>query len=284
MLGKLLKHEWKAVWKVPTLLIGILMLIAVLSGLTFALPIWDSEWIGLPLSGIMMFVMFYLAMFAVGIGIMIYFAVRYYKNMYTDEGYLTHTLPVSARQLLLNKVITMSAWNLIGGAAVVVSVIIFGGVTFLSLMAKDSTFARGFVEEIAQLPRVMRAIWNEPYLRGINGFCASVVFLLLTSSFSGTMMIIGAVNLGQMVRKHRILGAVGAYFVINFVMQMLSTVITMPLMLVQINSAFDSVHEELSPFPVLTPMYFGIAAGSLVISIGLYFMSEYLLRRQLELE
>ncbi|MBD5549003.1 MAG: hypothetical protein HDQ97_16725 [Lachnospiraceae bacterium] len=216
MLGKLLKHEWKAVWKVPTLLIGILMLIAVLSGLTFALPIWDSEWIGLPLSGIMMFVMFYLAMFAVGIGIMIYFAVRYYKNMYTDEGYLTHTLPVSARQLLLNKVITMSAWNLIGGAAVVVSVIIFGGVTFLSLMAKDSTFARGFVEEIAQLPRVMRAIWNEPYLRGINGFCASVVFLLLTSSFSGTMMIIGAVNLGQMVRKHRILGAVGAYFVINF--------------------------------------------------------------------
>ncbi len=117
MLGKLLKHEWRAVWKVPTLLIGVLMLIAVVAGGTFALPIWDSEWIGLPLSGVMMIMMFYFAMIATGVGIMIYFAVRYYKNMYTDEGYLTHTLPVTARLLLLNKVITMTAWNLIAASA-----------------------------------------------------------------------------------------------------------------------------------------------------------------------
>lgn len=284
MLGKLLKHEWKAVWKVPTLLIGILMLTAVLAGLTFALPIWDSEWIGLPLSGVMMIVMFYFAMIAASIGITIYLAVRYYKNMYTDEGYLTHTLPVTARQLLLNKVITMGAWNLIGGLAVVVSMVVFGGVTFLSLMPKDSTFARELVEAFAELPRAMMEIWNEPYLRGINGFCASLVFLVLTSSFSGTMMLIGAVNLGQMVRKHRILGAVGAYFAINFAMQFLTTIIIMPMMMMRIDSAFDNMYVETSPFPVLTPMYFGVSMVALVIAVGLYFMSEYLLRRQLELE
>ena len=33
MLGKLLKHEWKAVWKVPTLLIGIVMLAGLISAL-----------------------------------------------------------------------------------------------------------------------------------------------------------------------------------------------------------------------------------------------------------
>ena len=167
MLGKLLKHEWKAVWKVPTFLIGILMLTAVLAGLTFALPIWDSEWIGLPLSGMMMILLFYFAMIATGLGITIYFAVRYYKNMYTDEGYLTHTLPVSARQLLLNKVITMSAWSLIGGLAVIVSIILFGEVTFLSLASKDSTFARKLAETFAELPRVMAKIWYTPELKGI---------------------------------------------------------------------------------------------------------------------
>lgn len=280
MLGKLLKHEWKAVWKIPTLLIGILMLTAVLAGLTFALPIWDSEWIGLPLSGIMMFFLFYFAMIATVLGISIYFAVRYYKNMYTDEGYLTHTLPVSARQLLLNKVITMSAWNLIGGLAVIASVILFAWVTVLSLMSKNSALARELAEGVVEFQRVMREIWNEPELKGINGFCASIVCLVLTSSFSGTMMVIGSINLGQMVRKHRILGAFGAYFVIYFALQCLTTIIIMPLMIIRI----DSMYMESSPFPVFTSMYFVYAAVYLAAAIGLYFMSEYLLRRQLELE
>ena len=131
MLGKLLKHEWKTVWKVPVLLIAILMVISVMAGLTFALPIWDSEWIGLPLSGVMMIIVYYIALIAVGIGITIYFAVRYYRNMFTDEGYLTHTLPVTTHQLLLNKVITMSAWNLIGVVAVGVSLVLFFGIMFL---------------------------------------------------------------------------------------------------------------------------------------------------------
>lgn len=281
MLGKLLKHEWKAVWKVPVLLIGILMITAVLAGLTFALPIWDSEWIGLPLSGLMMILVFYFAMIATGLGITIYLAVRFYKNMYTDEGYLTHTLPVSARQLLVTKVITMSAWNLIAGLAVIVSIILFGGVTFLSLIPKDSTFARELVEAFAELPRAMAEIWNAPYLNGINGFCASIVCMVLASAFSGTMMVIGSVSLGQMVRRHRILGAVGAYFAISFVMQIITTILIMPLMLARLDSA---VYVEPSPFPVLTPVYFVTAAITLAVAVGLYFMSEYLIRRQLELE
>ena len=284
MLGKLLKHEWRAVWKVPTLLIGVLMIIAAVAGLTFALPIWDSEWIGLPLSGVMMIMMFYFAMIATGVGIMIYFAVRYYKNMYTDEGYLTHTLPVTARLLLLNKVITMTAWNLIAGAAVIVSICVFGGVTLLALIPKDGSYARELVEAFVQLPSALKELWYMPELRGINGFFASIIFLVFTSSFSGTMMIIGSINLGQMVRRHRILGAVGAYFGINCAVQFFSTIIIMPFMMMNINNAFDDMYVETSPFPIMTPMYVMIGVISLGIAIGLYFMSEYLVRRRLELE
>lgn len=143
MLGKLLKHEWKAVWKVPVLLIVILMLSAVMAGLTFALPIWDSEWVGLPLSGVMLILMFYFAMIAVTVGIMIYFAVRYYKNMFTDEGYLTHTLPVTARQLLLNKTIVMSVWNLIAMMAVAASILVFFCGYDTVIGAKGQQFCQG---------------------------------------------------------------------------------------------------------------------------------------------
>ncbi len=281
MLGKLLKHEWKSVWGVPTLLIGILMIIAILAGLTFVLPIWESEWVGLPLSGVMLFVTFYLAMIAVMLGISIYFAVRFYKNMFTDEGYLTHTLPVTPRQLLLNKVITMSAWNLIGELAIIASLFVFGGITMLSMMSKDSTFARELMEGIS----AWRELMESPYMDGFEWFCISILCMILVGAFSGSMQIIGSITLGQMVRRHRVLGAIGIYFGLAIALQIVNTAFVMPVMMKMMESSFDGRYSnQQTPFPVLTPVYLIMTCVSLAVGIGLYFMSEYLLRRQLELE
>lgn len=280
MLGKLLKHEWRAVFKVPTLLIGILMIIAVIAGLTFSLPIWDSEWVGLPLSGVMLILLFYVAMIAVGIGITIYFAVRYYKNMFTDEGYLTHTLPVTARQLLASKIITMSAWNLIGIAAVAVSLGVFGSVAVLSLSAKEGSLAADILEGIKQL----RTVWDNPFFSGFKAFAASAICMVLVSAVSGTMMVIGAITLGQMVRKHRVLGSIGAYFAINAVIQGISMVIIFPIMLKMVMDEDFLINFERSPFAFYTTMYAVMTVVFLAASVGLYFLSEYLLRKKLELE
>ena len=62
----------EAVWKIPVLLIGILLAAAMMAGFTFHLPIWDSEWVGLPLSGVMMIITFYVAIIGVSLGITIY--------------------------------------------------------------------------------------------------------------------------------------------------------------------------------------------------------------------
>lgn len=277
MLGKLLKHEWKAVWKVPTLLLGILMLIGLIAGSTFSMPIWDSDWVGLPMSGVMLIVMFFFALSGVNIGITIYLGVRYYKSMFTDEGYLTHTLPVSARELLLNKVITMSAWNLITIAGVLVSLVIFGGVAFLALKPLNSEFARDVIRALAELPE----LFNDPSLAGFQGFCASLLLMMLTSAFSGTMILIGAITLGQMVRKHRILGAIGAYFAINAVIQMVNTMVMMPITFGSMNNIRWDMD---SPFPIFTGFYTIMSLVFVAVSVGLYFLCEYLIKRQLELE
>lgn len=275
MLGKLLKHEWKAVWKIPVLLIGILMAAAVMAGMTFHLPIWESEWVGLPLSGVMMIITFYIAIIAVSLGITIYFAVRYYRNMFTDEGYLTNTLPVTAHQLLLSKVITMFAWNLINFVAIAASVAVFVGMIVLAFMEPGD--GRTIVD--AFMDMIDTDLWDSPYMQEFEGFCVSLIVLFFASSFSGTMIMIASITIGQMVRKHRILGAFGAYFAINTVMQIVSTVIMFPFMI----NTFDNVYVE-TPFPLMTMMYFISAAVSVAIGVGLYFLSEYLVRRQLELE
>lgn len=276
MLGKLLKHEWKAVWKVPVLLIGILMATAVMAGLTFSLPIWDSDWIGLPLSGVMLFMTFYIAILATSIGITIYFAVRYYKNMFTDEGYLTNTLPVSTHQLLLSKVITMTAWNLISAVAILLSVAVFLGIMVVTFIGpNDGRTLAEVVRDFMELE-----FWDSPYMGEFNVFCVSLVILGLAGAVSGTMMIIGSITLGQMVRKHRILGAVGAYFAFQAVMQIINTVVLLPFML----QTFDNARIDTTPFPIMSAMYLIFAAISILVAVGLYFLSEYLVRKQLELE
>lgn len=277
MLGKLLKHEWKAVWKVPTLLLGILMLIGLIAGSTFSMPIWDSDWVGLPMSGVMLIVTFFFALSGVSIGITIYLGVRYYKSMFTDEGYLTHTLPVSARELLLNKVITMSAWSLIATAGVIVSLAIFGGVAVLALKPLNSEFARDVMRALAELPE----LFSDPSLAGFQGFCASLLLMMLTSIFSGTMILIGAITLGQMVRKHRILGAIGAYFAINTVVQMVNTMVMMPMTFGSMNNIWWDMD---SPFPIFTGFYTVMSLVFVAVAVGLYFLCEYLIKRQLELE
>lgn len=282
MLGKLLKHEWKAVWKVPALFIGILMLTAMAAGITFMLPIWDSEWVGLPMSGVTLMLVYYFAIFASCVGIAVYMAVRFYKNLFTDEGYLTHTLPVTPRALLLNKVITMSAWNLISYLAVFLSFVVFLGIMVLALLPKNSSFARDILEVLRRLILGWPELLKEPAMEGFGGFCISILGMVFGGSFSGTMMIIGSITLGQMVRKHRILGAIGAYFALGMAVQFISTAILFPIMLTYIdNSRWDM---EVSPFPVFTLIYSVMTVVMLAVAVGLYILSEYLIGKQLELE
>ena len=280
MLGKLIKHEWRAVWKVPTLLIGILMIIAVVAGLAFSLPIWDSDWIGLPMSGIMLFMLFYVAIIGTGIGITIYLAVRYYKNMFTDEGYLTHTLPVTARQLLVSKAIVMSVWELIGSIAVLVSLVVFGGVTVLSLASREGEFAALVIDAL----KGVRQLWNIPFFKDFQIFGVSTVCMELVSCFSGTMIVIASITLGQMIRKHRILGSVGAYFAISTVIQVIAMVVMFPVMIKMVVDNAFLYRFETSPFSFYSILWAIISVVYLAVGAGLYVLSEYLLRRQLELE
>ncbi len=280
MLGKLIKHEWKAVWKVPALLLGILMIIAAVAGLTFVLPIWDSDWIGLPMSGIMLIMMFYVAMIGASLGIVIYLAVRYFKNMFTDEGYLTHTLPVTSRQLLISKVIIMSVWELLSSIGVLFSMVVFGGVAVFSLASKEGDFALLVIEAMKELGN----LWDMPFFKDFQIFGVITVFMALVSCFSEAMIIIASITMGQMIRKHRVLGSVGAYFAINAVIQGIFTVIMFPMMIkMTLDNAF-LYRFETSPFSFYTIMFTIMSVVYLAVGVGLYFLSEYLIHKRLELE
>lgn len=65
---------------------------------------------------------FALFIFAIVIATIVYLAVRIQKNLFSDEGYLTHTLPVKPSQLLWSKVFVIWTWSVIDFICVVISV------------------------------------------------------------------------------------------------------------------------------------------------------------------
>ena len=71
MLGKLIKHEWKAMWKIPTILIAALLGIAVLAGSTFISPVWRSKMSGMDVFTVLVWLLFYFAIIAVSMGNML---------------------------------------------------------------------------------------------------------------------------------------------------------------------------------------------------------------------
>ncbi len=275
MLGKLLKHEWCTSWKVPTLFIGVMLIMSALAGVAFNFLVWDSDNVGLIFSVIMMILMYYLIIIVASYGVTVYMAVRYYKSMFTDEGYLTHTLPATGRQLLLSKVINTSAWILISTIAIIISVAVFVGIILLILAGMGEFTWADWIEMWADMKKM-----SEFY--GWQGFLGSSALMMIVSPFSGAMMIIGSVNLGQMLRKHRILGAIGSYFLINMVVGIITWIVTLPINIHMLR--VNSRAIQTSMFSTYTPTYLITTVISLVVAVGLYFLSEYLVTKKLDLE
>jgi hypothetical protein len=137
MFTKLLKHEWKSTGKLLGILslgalgIGVLAAVVLRLLVTYGEAAWDSDSVlvlVIPMLGMMLFFMF-LGLVVYSVGTMIYLLIRFYKNKFTDEGYLTFTLPVNSRQIFLSSAVYILVWQVISGLVVAVAVgiaILFG--------------------------------------------------------------------------------------------------------------------------------------------------------------
>lgn len=159
MFAKLLKMEFRSTWNV----LGILCLSLVGAGLLGGVAIRYLEGASAPKQwlevlctlAITAAVLFFVVC---GVAALIVQIVRFYRSRFTDEGYLTFTLPVTTHQVLLSSFLT-SAVNLIAVAAVSVIGLVLMGlcvVPDLKFFGRASTFCgRSFPNSGRGSPRRM---------------------------------------------------------------------------------------------------------------------------------
>ncbi len=116
MLGKLMAYELRALWKPAAVMLAV-MVVAGAAGIGCLgatqmlgeVARSGSGAVAAPMSGNATVALFMAALFcgflvwAAAAALYVFVAMRFYRTMFTDEGYLTLTLPVRAGTLIMAK-------------------------------------------------------------------------------------------------------------------------------------------------------------------------------------
>ena len=207
MLGKLLKYDLKANWIYFLIMYGIVIGYSVLFALFLRMSGND---IRVQLTMVTVVAAYVFLLMAVSIMTTVLIVVRFYKNMFGAEGYLTHTLPVSPAMHLSSKVLSAVIWN-----------VLTFGVCALSVCL----VTMGQMEDIKSvLWWVLEQIYEQYDGRMFVLYGISAVLSMIT----GIFVLYLVMCLGQLANRHRVLCSIGfyvAYLVINQVIQLVFNVV-----------------------------------------------------------
>ncbi|NLL77299.1 MAG: hypothetical protein GX235_08635 [Clostridiales bacterium] len=277
MLGKLFKYDWKSFWKVPAAINIFLLIITIIGAISLISPFWELDYEIIDTLMIVAILFYYLALFAGSIAVFAYIAIRYYKNVYTDEGYLTHTLPVAPRDIILSKLFVGAIWSFITALVMGISVFIILSTAISSVELWE------IIQEFKSvvIPEFEREMGMSIYV-----FTLLVLLYMIINTFFSILMIYSSISLGQMFTKHKVAGAVIWYIAEYVITQFgFSMIINIPLMKL---FSYDSDINVSIPAGTIgstvNMMLFSTMLITVIIGIILYFITEYMMRKKLNLD
>ena len=156
-------------------------------------------------------VLYVIAIFASLLLTVIVAIVRFYQGMYTNEGYLSHTLPVTPAQHIFSKLMVSILFMLGTVLTIIVSLFIvsLGEMNIELIKSAGYLFGRAY------------RVFQGNLILYIIEFVLMVFF-----GFVNTMLkLYFCITVGQLAQKKKVLLAVGVYFGIYVLKQILSTLI-----------------------------------------------------------
>lgn len=217
MLRKLLRYDFKAVlkyWWIAALSSVVLSL-----GGGWCISVFASEK-DLPIALyivstlLMVVVVLGLAAFAILSTILIF--TRFYKNFFTDEGYLTFTLPVKRSQLLNSKLIASTVTSTLTSIVIIVDVVIMILLAFSKELFHESN--------LLSMKAAMANLVNHVGVYLIIYIVEAIVLLVLLTVFS-TLFLFCCITVASIIaKKAKVITAIGIYYaassIFGFIVQM----------------------------------------------------------------
>jgi hypothetical protein len=148
---------------------------------------------------------------------------RFYTSFFTDEGYLTFTLPVTVNQHIMSKFTVAFVWQVVSSVVALLCVALIGAGALLGYGVADEFWVE-MKEAFSAISFLfdgmvdMYGVGNVTF--GIVLAIAQMILNLVASIF----MLYLAISLACMLAKrHRVLCGIACYFVINMVFSSLTS-------------------------------------------------------------
>ncbi len=264
MFGKLMKAEWRASRRVIGALCAVVLISGALLGLLGSLLLREGtgSWRLPDFVNVLFSLLSMTAVLAVTLSLAasVFYALwRYYRSRFTEEGYLTYTLPVNNHQLMLSSIL-----------ASVLEILLVGLATVAAMAMAFGIFAAGLPwnEVDSTSWGLLWSRWGE-LLDSLRPVASDVLLVLLNMVLMGlatllTLML--AVTIGATAaKKHPILLAIAVYYGLSLV-RMAAYLSTIDACGLSSNAAFAS-----------------LAAANVVTILIAYFWMYYLTSRRLNL-
>ncbi len=233
MLGKLFRNEFKNTWKVMVTIYAVVVAVTIFGCVVMGV---EPNLTGKVREVLMSTatITFILSIFALCVVTFLYMCRHFFMTMYSDQGYLTHTLPVKPMSSFNVKLITSLVWLFLSGILLLLSVF-----SLCASIEGDILFAfRGF--SWSRFSEQCIHIW------GYSGAATlGILFLaILIFCLNVLLAIFAALSLGQLFNQKKIGAAIGFGIGIYFIQQIVSSILAVNMVNRFVVTAYDTSSAE----------------------------------------
>ncbi len=210
MLGKLLKHEFRATARFMWVIYAAMLVLSI--GSHFAIRYMDrpETYQILRVLAVMVTFLWVLALIFGAVMTLVLMVHRFYKNYLTDEGYLMFTLPVSIHSMIFSKLIVAVIWTIL-----TVLVMMLG----IGLAVLDSST----LQMVAEFVRQVILLTTAKITLNATAMIIEIVLVTILGIAGSMMQFYAAMSLGYGFTGHKGLWSVICYFGITVLFQIIGS-------------------------------------------------------------
>lgn len=269
MVKTLFKYEFKAYAKTLLPMNGILVVIALLNRI---IQFMENDHFSYD-------IIFGFSIFALVVSMVfllvfttIFIITRYYKNMFSSEGYLTMTLPVTPSQHIFVKLVSAFA---------------FGFVSFVGVFVSGCIVTSGrLLSEIFKSIGYLLKLYFENL--GVHGalYIVEGAVLFVTTVLCAILLLYLCMTVGQLAKKNRVLASFGVYFGIYIASQILSSIATVLFFMAIDHGLLEWVIRfvDKSPIAFAHTFIIGVTLVTLAVFSLFWYITHNILKNRLNLE
>lgn len=210
MLGKLLKHEFRATGRIMLPLMGALLALALMANLSIrGLAGNLADIPALRILFILILVFFGMGIVAIGVMALVVMVSRFYRNLLKSEGYLMFTLPVSVHELIWSKLIVSLVWFFATG----LFVFLIMSLTALNLAGTNLEMIFADFPSWSEILSKLEELGVRSALGNLLLWSAIAMIL---GAIVSCLHFYGAMALGHMFTKNKVMLSVVFFILISF--------------------------------------------------------------------